>query len=103
MAASGAAIVLVATRFVPFEEVAGRGFLCLALAGAAGWRPGFAFAGALILGLIEAAAPRLQQDFGLRAPLLAMLPFILVIAALAATSRWLRWPSALLAHMRGPP
>jgi simple sugar transport system permease protein len=100
IAAAGAAITLMAAQFVPFGQVAGRGFLCLALAAAAGWRPGFAFAGALAFGAIEAASPRLQQDFGLRAPLMAMVPYLLAIAALVATRRRLRWPSALIAPSR---
>lgn len=101
MAAGGAAITLTASSFIRIETVAGRGFLCLALAGAAGWRPGLAFAGALTFGAIEAAAPHLQEDFGAPPALVAMVAYLLAIAALAVTSRRLRWPAALRASSGG--
>jgi simple sugar transport system permease protein len=97
MAVGGAAIALTASDLVSIEKIGGRGFLCLALAGAAGWRPGLAFVAALLFGALDAAAPHLQQDFGVRAPIMAMMPYLLAIAALAATRRRLRWPAALAA------
>jgi simple sugar transport system permease protein len=97
MAIGGAAITLTASDRVAIDNVSGRGFLCLALAAAAGWRPGLAFAAALLFGAIDAAAPHLQQDFGVRAPIMAMVPYLLAIVALAATRRRLRWPAALSA------
>ena len=97
MALGGAAIALTASDLVAIDTIGGRGILCLALAAAAGWRPGLAFAAALLFGAIDAAAPHLQLDFGVRAPIMAMVPYLLVIVALAATRRRLRWPAALSA------
>lgn len=95
MAVAGAAIALTASDPIAIDRVGARGFLCLALAAAAGWRPGLAFAAALLFGAIDAAAPHLQQDLGVRAPIMTMVPYLLAIVALAATRRRLRWPAAL--------
>jgi ABC-type uncharacterized transport system permease subunit len=103
MAAAGAAIALTASVPVTIETVGGTGFLCLALAAAAGWRPGIGFAAALVFGAIDAAAPHLQQDLGVGAPMMAMVPYVLAIVALAATRRRLRWPAALSASAGSGP
>jgi simple sugar transport system permease protein len=97
MALGGAAIALTASGLVAIDHVSGRGFLCLALAAAAGWRPGLGFAAAFVFGAIDAAAPHLQQDFGVRPQIMTMVPYLLAIVALAATRRRLRWPAALSA------
>jgi ABC-type uncharacterized transport system permease subunit len=68
------------------------------VAAAAGWRPGLAFAGALVFGAIDAAVGQLAHDVGVRAPLMATVPYLLAIVALAVTSRRLRWPGALSAR-----
>jgi simple sugar transport system permease protein len=94
MAAGGAAIALTVSDLA-FDKVAGRGFLCLALAAGTGWRPGLGVAAALLFGAIDAAAPHLQQGLGVHGSLMAMVPYLLAIALLAATRRRLRWPAAL--------
>lgn len=100
IAAAGGSVALMASAFVPDAPLSGRGFLCLALAAAAGWRPGLAFAGALVFGAIDAAIPLLAQDLGVRAAPMAIAPYLLAIVALAVTRRRLSWPSALLAPYR---
>jgi simple sugar transport system permease protein len=95
MTLGGAAISLMATDPIGIEHVAGRGILCLALAAAGGWRPGLAFVAALLFGANDAAAPYLQQDFNVRAPIMAVMPYLLAIVALTATRRRLRWPATL--------
>jgi general nucleoside transport system permease protein len=71
-----------------FGQVNGRGFLALALAVAARWRPGLALIAALLFGIVDVYQQRLQQSIGApTAALLALAPVILVIAALAATRR----------------
>ena len=73
------------------------------LAAAAGWRPGIGFAAVLVFGAIDAAAPHLQQGLGVGAPMMAMVPYVLAIVALAATRRRLRWPAALSASAGSGP
>jgi general nucleoside transport system permease protein len=95
IAAGGAAIALSTPATIPIDDISGRGFIALAVAAAAGWRPGVAFAGALLFGAIYAATPNLQQAYGVREPLMATIPYMLAIFALAAMRRRLRWPAAL--------
>jgi simple sugar transport system permease protein len=97
MAAGGAAVALMPSVPVSPDTVGAQGFLCLALAAAAGWRPGFAFAAALLFGINDAASPHLQQEFGVHAPIMALLPYLLAIVILVATRRRLRWPAVLSA------
>jgi ABC-type uncharacterized transport system permease subunit len=75
---------------------AGRGFVALAIVVFGRFRPYGVLAGALLFGGASAAQFQLQA-LGLRVPyhLLLMLPYLLTLAALAATSRRAAAPAAL--------
>ena len=67
---------------------AGRGWVAVALVIFAGWDPVRAAAGAFLFGAVEAAVFRLQAAGSAISPaLLAMLPYLLTLAALAVASR----------------
>jgi general nucleoside transport system permease protein len=67
---------------------AGRGWVAVALVIFAGWNPVRAAAGALLFGAVEAAVFRLQAAGTTVSPaLLAMLPYLLTLVALAVASR----------------
>lgn len=67
---------------------AGRGWVAVALVIFAGWDPTRAAVGALLFGAVEAAVFRLQAAGTTISPaLLAMLPYLLTLAALAIASR----------------
>jgi simple sugar transport system permease protein len=89
MAVGGAALALTAGKAFALDLAGGRGFICLALAAAAGWRPALALALVLPFGAIEAIGPHLSNVAGGRvaADVLRVAPYALAIAALAAAGR----------------
>jgi general nucleoside transport system permease protein len=96
MAIGGAGLTL-ATAASFRLDLGGRGFVCLALAAAAGWRPMLAIAAVLPLGAIEAArvhlAPSLAESG--TADVLAFLPHAFALVALIAAGTRTRGLSAL--------
>ena len=94
MALGGATMSLVAGSFSP-GMVNGRGFICLVLTTLAGWRTGLILILALLIGAIDAYQLRAQNVFALAPQLFLMVPFVVLIIALALT-RTSRRPRALL-------
>ena len=95
MALGGASLSLMAGSFSA-GMVSGRGFICLALTTLTGWRTGLILIVALLVGAIDAYQLRAQKEFALAPQLFLMIPFVVLIIALALT-RTSRRPRALLA------
>lgn len=97
MAVGGAGLTLAAANAFTVDMVSGRGFVCLALAAAVGWRPLLAVVAVLPFGAIEAALPHLPKEIAGRVPadLLLVLPHVLAIIALAAAGWRARQPATL--------
>jgi len=75
---------------------AGRGFIALAVVVFGRWRPAGILAGALLFGAANAAQFQLQAaGFAVPYHLLLMLPYVLTLAVLAATTRATDAPAAL--------
>jgi simple sugar transport system permease protein len=68
--------------FIP-QITAGRGFIALAAVIFGNWRPGGAFAAALLFGFSSALALRLQVYSAQAATLFQILPYVLVLIAVA--------------------
>jgi general nucleoside transport system permease protein len=87
MAVGGVCLTLgAATPFTP-GMAHGRGWLCVAIALAVGPRMTLALAAALLFGTIDAVQQRLVASLHLSSDLVAMLPYALVLIALAAIGR----------------
>ncbi|MRX49390.1 ABC transporter permease [Paracoccus sp. S-4012] len=102
MATGGAFLTLSAfDSFIP-TMVQGRGWICIALVVFATWRPGRALIGALLFAFFDAFQIRLQTMLTGAIPyqLFLMMPYVLSIAALAATARRARVPQALMQPYR---
>jgi ABC-type uncharacterized transport system permease subunit len=85
---AGAHLSLAVTPAWVEGMTAGRGWVAVSLVIFAGWKPGRAALGALLFGAVEAAVFRLQAVGTTISPaLLAMLPYLLTLAALAVASR----------------
>ena len=85
---AGAHLSLAVTPSWVEGMTAGRGWVAVALVIFAGWDPVRAAAGALLFGAVEAAVFRLQAAGTAISPaLLAMLPYLLTLVALAVASR----------------
>ena len=86
MALGGAFLTMSAFNAFFFEMINGRGWICIALAVFASWRPGKALLGALLFGAFDAFQVRLQQRVGGVVPsqVFLMLPYLLSILALVA-------------------
>jgi ABC-type uncharacterized transport system permease subunit len=67
--------------------VNGRGWLCVAIALAIGPRVTFAIIAALLFGAIDAADERLVAYLRAPAEVVALLPYVLAVIALAAIAR----------------
>jgi simple sugar transport system permease protein len=97
MAIGGASLTLAAATSFRLDLVGGRGFVCLALAAAAGWRPMLAIAAVLPLGAIEAVrvhfAPSLAGSGTV--DVLAFLPHAFALVVLIAARTRTRGLSAL--------
>lgn len=101
MGVAGAFLTLSAFNGFFFNMVNGRGWICIALVVFASWRPGKAFAGALLFAFFDALQLRLQQSAGgLPYQIYLMLPYLLAIAALIVLSRRAAYPQALLQPFR---
>jgi simple sugar transport system permease protein len=98
MAIGGACLTLAAARVFSAGMVGGRGWLCLALVICARWRLSVAVPSTLFLGAIDAYEGELRpQIAGMPlGDLLPILPFVLVIVALALFGRRHYAPAALL-------
>ena len=98
MGIGGACLTLAATQAFGAGIAGGRGWLCLALVICARWRLGMAFLMTLLLGAVEAYEIDLRRDIpGIPlSELLPLLPFVLVIVALALFGRRHYPPAALL-------
>ena len=94
MALGGATMSLAAGSFSP-GMVNGRGFICVVLTTLAGWRAGRIVILALLIGAVDAYQLHLQMEFALAPQFFLMIPFVLLIIALALT-RTSRRPRALL-------
>ena len=94
MALGGASLSLVAGTF-SIGMVNGRGFICLVLTTLTGWRTGLILIVALLLGAVDAYQLRAQRGFAVAPQLFLMVPFVVLIIALALT-RTSRRPRALL-------
>jgi simple sugar transport system permease protein len=79
-------MTLAAATAFRLDLVGGRGFVCLAIAAAAAWRPGLAVVAVLPLGAIEAMRANLPAELAgsVQADLLAILPHVLALVALVA-------------------
>ena len=95
MALGGATLSLAAGSFSA-GMVNGRGFICLVLTTLTGWRTGPILIVALLIGALDAYQLRAQKAFAIAPQLFLMLPFVVLIIALALT-RTSRRPRALLA------
>lgn len=85
---AGAHLSLAVTPAWVEGMTAGRGWVAVALVIFAGWDPARAALGALLFGAVEAAVFRLQAAGTTVSPaLLAMLPYVLTLVALAVASR----------------
>lgn len=85
---AGAHLTLAVTPSWVEGMTAGRGWVAVSLVIFAGWDPVRAAGGALLFGAVEAAVFRLQAAGSSISPaLLAMLPYLLTLAALAVASR----------------
>ncbi len=98
MAVGGAFITMSAFDAFFFGMINGRGWICIALAVFASWRPGKALLGALLFGAFDAFQVRLQTEVGSFIPgqVFLMMPYILSIAALIVVARRADYPRALL-------
>jgi general nucleoside transport system permease protein len=92
IALGGALFVLAGSGALSFGLMNGRGFVALALAIAVGWRPGWALVAAAGLGIADAYQVRLQQLAGdTTGEFALLLPLVLALLILAATSRNVHW------------
>jgi len=92
VALGGAMFVLAGSGALSFGLMNGRGFVALALAMAVGWRPGWAIVAAVGLGIADAYQVRLQQlAGGASGEFALLLPLVLALLILAATSRNVHW------------
>jgi simple sugar transport system permease protein len=106
MGLGGAYLSLAYTHLWTNNLTAGRGWIVVALVIFAFWRPGRAVFGALLFGGIMALQLRLQAA-GTSVPssLLLMLPYLLTVAVLVASSRRqgrLKPPAALGTNIEPP-
>lgn len=102
MAVGGAFLTLSAFNSFFFDMTNGRGWISLAIVVFGSWRPGKVLFGALLFGVFDAFQIRLQQVTGQLIPyqLFLMLPYVLSIVALAAMSRRVAYPKALMVPFR---
>ena len=102
MGVAGAFLTLSAFNAFFFNMVNGRGWICVALAVFASWRPGKALLGALLFAFFDALQLRLQQsgDAALPYQLYLMLPYVLSIVALVLVARKASYPQALMKPYR---
>ena len=102
MGIAGSFLTLSAFNAFFFNMVNGRGWICVALAVFASWRPGKALLGALLFAFFDALQLRLQQssDAVLPYQLYLMLPYILSIVALIVVARKAAYPQALMKPYR---
>jgi simple sugar transport system permease protein len=102
MGVAGAFLTLSAFNAFFFNMVNGRGWVCVALAVFASWRPGKALLGALLFAFFDALQLRLQQSGGVALPyqLYLMLPYVLSIVALVLVARKASYPQALMKPYR---
>lgn len=100
----GAALVGVAGAYLPmaytgiFTEgiVAGRGWIVIALAFLAGWRPHLAVAGAAFFAGMEVLALRAQvAGIGIPHQFVLMLPFVATLVVMLFAFKWARQPKFL--------
>ena len=98
MALGGAFLTMSAFNAFFFEMVNGRGWICIALAVFASWRPGKALLGALLFGAFDAFQIRLQTRSAASVPgqVFLMLPYLLSIVALVVVARRADYPRALM-------
>jgi ABC-type uncharacterized transport system permease subunit len=102
IALGGALFVLTGTGTLSFGVINGRGFVALAIALAAGWRPGRAFVAAVGLGIADAYQARLLQLASTTTGGFALLVLlVLALLILAATSRDVHWRK-LFRRLRAP-
>jgi len=102
MALGGASLALTVTRTFSPDMVQGRGWLCLAVVICARWRLRVALPIALVIGAIDAYGAALLQQRVVRAPpeLVTILPYVLIIGALALFARRHYPPPALMIPYR---
>ncbi|MFH0802722.1 MAG: ABC transporter permease [bacterium] len=102
LAGLGGAFLAIAqfNMFIP-GIIGGRGFICIAIVVFGNWAPVKILWGALLFALVDAFQLRLQQyGAGIPYQYLMMLPYLLTIAVLVATSSRSRAPKALLKAYR---
>jgi len=102
MGIAGAFLTLSAFNAFFFNMINGRGWICVALAVFASWRPGKALLGALLFAFFDALQLRMQQlgDVGLPYQVYLMLPYVLSILALVVVARRAAYPQALMKPYR---
>lgn len=102
MGIAGAFLTLSAFNAFFFNMINGRGWICVALAVFASWRPGKALLGALLFAFFDALQLRMQQlgDIGLPYQVYLMLPYVLSILALVVVARRAAYPQALMKPYR---
>lgn len=102
MGVAGSFLTLSAFNAFFFNMVNGRGWICVALAVFASWRPGKALLGALLFAFFDALQLRLQQSGSSALPyqLYLMLPYALSILALVMVARKASYPQALMKPYR---
>jgi ABC-type uncharacterized transport system permease subunit len=102
MGIAGAFLTLSAFNAFFFNMINGRGWICVALAVFASWRPGKALLGAVLFAFFDALQLRLQQagDSLLPYQLYLMLPYLLSILALVLVARNAAYPQALMKPYR---
>ena len=101
--AGGAYLIIAQLGLFNDNMVAGRGYIALATVILGRYTPGGVFAAALLFGVANAAQIRLQA-MGSQIPMqaLAMLPYVITLAALLLTSGRSREPEALAkTYIRG--
>ncbi len=100
----GTALVAMAGAYLPmaytgiFTEgiVAGRGWIVIALAFLAGWRPHFAVAGAAFFASMEVFALKAQvAGIGIPHQFVLMLPFVATLVVMLFAFKWARQPKYL--------
>lgn len=102
MGIAGAFLAMAQFNAFTFGVISGRGWVCIALVVFGQWSPWRSALGALLFAFIDALQLRLQAGsvFALPYQFFLMLPFLLTIVAMAAVSRNVRAPAALLTPFR---
>jgi len=102
MAVGGAFLTISVFDAFYIGMINGRGWICIALVIFASWRPGKAFAGALLFAAFEALQIRVQQASSVLIPyqFFLMMPYVLSILAMIVMSRRAAYPKALLVPFR---